>query len=284
MGTLEETHHMIHVGYENMYFETFGNGLVSALSLGIDQAMDDCEAPHECAPNCENYECSCNDSPCTEVTQYDCRFIEDSCNGIYHYSDVMNCNPETDGGACQGSEGLYMPWATLNGMFQSEASCQDMKSQWEICTGQNLASNPLTSILYELTIGEHPSQAELGYRLPSRLPDGKYQVGRELDCGLFTEKAGCLSMNSCLWTIRSGNTRACISLPICKDKNGKIEFKLNKKKKVKWTCKKIKTKAKKVCRKKTLRTKTPIFAFCPLACKNFILEKELQSLPCTFSD
>ena len=66
---MEETCHLIHRGLEHAYKEVFGMGLTSEFSLGIDQAYDDCEYVASCVPNCENYNCDCDDPLCNDVGQ-----------------------------------------------------------------------------------------------------------------------------------------------------------------------------------------------------------------------
>mmetsp|Transcript_654 Transcript_654/g.712 ORF Transcript_654/g.712 Transcript_654/m.712 type:complete len:452 (+) Transcript_654:38-1393(+) len=196
-NAMEEQHHVIHRGLEKAYPQIFGNGLNTELSRGIDEAYDNCEYVASCVPNCQHYTCVCENPPCDDVGQYNCRWIEGSCDGIYHYDHPMGCDCATEGGGCQGSEGFYWPWTTAYG-WQANA-CDQIAGEWEVCTPEQFATNPKTAILYKLVTGQSPSQAIYGYRLPSRLPDGKY-MQRDLTCGMYRDKAACMILKECRWT------------------------------------------------------------------------------------
>lgn len=209
---MEETHHLIHRGLEKAYNKVFGNGLNSELSLGIDQAYDDCEYVQSCVPDCEDYNCECDDPPCDDVGQYNCQWIQGSCDGIYHYDHPMHCDSATEGGGCQGSEGFYWPWTTAYG-WQANA-CDEIAAEWEVCTPEQLATNPKTEILYKLVTGQSSSQKKYGYRLPSRLPDGNY-MQREITCDMYRDKAACMILDECKWTVLNVcSTTSCIDSPL----------------------------------------------------------------------
>lgn len=205
--TIEENHHAVHRGLAIAYPEVFSTDKTAELSLGIEQAYDDCEYPQDCFPDCQNYDCNEEENRCV--------FIEDSCQGVYHYSEIFDgCDNETEGGGCQGSEGYYWPWTTVYGW--QENACADIEDEWETCTLEQIASNSLTQILYTLVIGESETQEEYGYRQPSRFPDGKYmdRGTQGLTCDMFYEKSGCEAFG-CGWfqPDSSSNLRECVTLP-----------------------------------------------------------------------
>ena len=248
--TMEETHHAIHRGLAAAYPDVFGNGLTTDLSLAIDQAYDDCEYPAECAPDCQNYNCYCQDNDnndrCddNESKQYDCNWIENSCNGVYHYGHVMGCDFQNEGGGCQGSEGFYWPSTTLLGWQKGDVVSDHISNEWEISTAEELATNPKTKLLYRLVSGQSSSQKQYRYRVPSRLPDGRYmsnEPGR-LSCAMFFEKSGCKAVNNCKWKkVKKGLSR-CIT---CTD--GELKFKNKEKHNCEWVGRK---KTRKRCKKK----------------------------------
>jgi len=171
---IEEFHHGIFHGLEKVYPRIFG-AHDSELRAAIDEAYGDCEMAHKCAMegNCKDYDCTCPHAPeaCDDAGQYDCRFVAGSCDGVFHYAEA-SCSS-----ACLVTEGFYHAWVEAH---HYHCGGEDMSSEWEACSAEEMASNPKTAKLNALVTGKATSQKDLGYMLPSVLPDGRYTPSSKL--------------------------------------------------------------------------------------------------------
>ena len=173
---IEEFHHGIYHGLESAYPSVFGSSSEnSELAIAIRDSFGNCELSGICAPaeNCEHYQCECSnhDGSCNDAGQYNCRFNRGSCDGAFHYS-APSCGP----GSCLMTEGFYHAWTAAYGY---NCGGRDLSNEWELCDRDEFMANSHVEKLRKLVMGLSESQAVHGYNLPSRLPDGVYNVRGE---------------------------------------------------------------------------------------------------------
>ena len=191
---IEEFHHGIYHGLESAYPSVFGSSSEnSELAIAIRDSFGNCELSGICAPaeNCEHYQCECSnhDGSCNDAGQYNCRFNRGSCDGAFHYS-APSCGP----GSCLMTEGFYHAWTAAYGY---NCGGRDLSNEWELCDRDEFMANSHVEKLRKLVMGLSESQAVHGYNLPSRLPDGVYNVrGEESASSTTTTKTATTSASS----------------------------------------------------------------------------------------